>query len=336
MSGSSPAFTAFARAVARVAGSDASVLLEGESGSGKGRAARALHALSPRRDGPLVEVGLSALAPTLIEAELFGHEEGAYTGAQRARTGRFRRAEGGTLVLDGVETLPDALQVKLLRAVQEHVVSPLGSEEDVPVDVRVIATAACDLRAEVDAGAFREDLYYRLAVVPLYVPSLRERREDLPQLIERRAAEIAARTGVARRPLAAPALERLLAHRWPGNVRELENALERVLILVPEDALARHGDAPGRPPVEAGELAFLDEATAGMAQKLAAEALAHGIAADELESALFELALREEHGDVSAAARRVGLSRRTFDYRHKRHAAGADDDGRDSAAQEVG
>src|SRR5688572_1480908 len=182
MIGSSTAIEAFRTRLAQVAAAGATVLLRGESGVGKGLAARRLHAWSPRAKGPLVEVSLAALAPTLIEGELFGHVPGAFTGAVRARTGRFRQAHTGTLVLDDVDTLPIEVQVKLLRVLQERTVEPVGAESGESVDVRLVATTQADLRAAVESGRFRRDLYYRLAVVELELPPLRARVEDIPAL----------------------------------------------------------------------------------------------------------------------------------------------------------
>jgi DNA-binding NtrC family response regulator len=300
----SEAQRAFESDLAAAAASEATVVLEGEHGVGKTRAARVLHAASARSGGPLAEVDLGALAPTLIEAELFGHEEGAFTGATRARRGRFRRAEGGTLVLDGIERLPSSAQGKLLRVLQERQVEPLGAERPVPIDVRVVATSAVDLAAEAAEGRFRDDLFYRLAVVRLVVPSLRARIEDLPGLAQALTGTVAARSGVAVRDLSAEALQRLESHPWPGNVRELENALERVTVLSSVEG-----------PIGAEEFAFLDEAVAGAADRLAGEARAHGVTLDELSLAMLEGALAEERDNLSAAARRVGLSRRAFEYR---------------------
>ena len=232
MVGRSPAHLRFASGLERVAAADVTVLIQGESGSGKNLAARALHELSPRAALPFVEVDLASLAPTLIESELFGHVAGAFTGARDARRGRFERAGGGTLVLDAIEYLPNEIQAKLLRVLQERVVEPLGAEEGFPIDLRVVATSTADLATLVREGRFREDLYYRLAVVVLEVPPLRARLEDLEELSARMIATGAARLGVPERRLSAGALERLRAHAWPGNLRELENALERALVLV--------------------------------------------------------------------------------------------------------
>lgn len=303
-------------AVSGVAGPavPATVLLTGESGSGKSRAARQLHEGSPRAAGPFVAVQLAALASSLIEAELFGHEAGAFTGASGARLGRFELANGGTLVLEGVETLALDLQVKLLRVLQERVVEPVGAESGRPVDVRVIATTARDLRGAVEEGAFREDLYYRLAVVPLSVPPLRVRANgaDFQALCVGLVDEVAARLGVPARALTPGAVEVLAAHPWPGNFRELENALERALVL--------GGAADG---LEPEHFDFLQETVRGRASELARQALASGVQLEELDAAVLAAALEESRGNVAAAARRVGLSRRAFDYRQKR-ASGSD------------
>ena len=287
----------------------ATVLITGESGSGKSRAARTLHDLSGRREGPFVTVHLAGLAATLLEAELFGHEAGAFTGAGAARQGRFVRANGGTIVLEAIETLDLSLQVKLLRVLQERVVEPLGSEGFEEVDVQVIATTAKDLRQAVEEGAFREDLYYRLAVVPLQVPPLRARTlsADFSAVCEGLMGEVSGRIGVPARPLGPGALAALAAHPWPGTFRELENALERVLVL---------GEAST--PVEVEEVAFLSEGLRGRADEIAREALAAGVGLEELDAALIEAALEQEGGNVSAAARCVKLSRRAFDYRRKK------------------
>jgi DNA-binding NtrC family response regulator len=299
------AFEAFAARLAQVAGSTATVLIEGESGTGKGLAARAIHDLSPRSAGPFVAVSPAALAPSLIQAELFGHEEGAFTGAHRRRIGRFERASGGTLCLDDIDALAPEIQSKLLRALQTRTVEPLGAETPRPIDVRLIATTQRDLAREVEAGRFRSDLYYRLAVVPLSVPPLRARLEDLPLLAEALIARLAAERGLAARRLSSAALARLEAHPWPGNVRELENALERALVLNPSE-----GDELGP-----GDFEFLSGAALDVAQELAERALAHGLSLADLERAVIAGALRRHPGNKAAAARAIGLSRRAFEYR---------------------
>ena len=307
--GSCDVFRAFVETLDRIAASDATVLIRGGSGSGKGLAARALHAASPRAEGPFVTVDLAALAPSLVEAELFGHEVGAFTGAHRARTGRLRRAHGGTLVLDDIDTLPLDVQGKLVRVLQERIVEPVGAEVGEAVDLRLIVTTQRDLRVAVDAGQFRSDLYFRLAVVPIDVPPLRARLEDLPLLVEGLVERISATRRVQAKPLTPAALARLAEHAWPGNVRELENALERVLVL----ATGTDDEA-----IDAPALDFLDEANLGVPGEVAERALAHGMTLADLEHSLLLAALRQQGGNVSAAARQVGLTRRAFEYRLER------------------
>lgn len=291
----------------RVAASPATVLLEGESGSGKSRAARRLHELSPRRDQPFVEVSVNAFSEHLVEAELFGHEEGAFTGAERARLGRFRKAEGGTVLLDGVENLSLDVQVKLLRVLQERVVEPLGGDA-CPVDVRVIATTSQDLESCVAGGRFRQDLYYRLAVVNLRVPPLRTRTAELPELVRSLTEHVAGRSGTRQRNFSKDALERLESHGWPGNLRELENVIERVLILGGERS----------DEVQAQELDFLERERQSDARALARQALSHGLDVESMGLAMIEEAVEEQRGNLSAAARQVGLSRRALEYRLRR------------------
>jgi DNA-binding NtrC family response regulator len=312
--GRSPAARALEDLLRQVAGSDVPILIQGESGSGKSSAAREIHQRSARRAEPLIETQLSTLAPTLIESELFGHVPGAFTGAQRARAGRFQRAGAGTIVLDGIETLAEELQVKLLRVLQERVIEPVGSEEALPLGARVIATSGIDLREAVRAGRFRSDLYFRLAVVVIEIPTLRARAEDLALFAARILELAAARLCVAPRALSAAAAARLAAHRWPGNLRELENALERVLVLG-----AGRSDEIG-----AGEFEFLDETRRDALLPLARALLARGICLPEFERALLAEALRESRGNVSAAARALGLSRKAFEHRQTR-AGGAEE-----------
>jgi two-component system response regulator HydG len=315
VAGSSGPAMEFEGQLSRVASSEATVLLAGENGCGKSRAAWRLHQTSGRASGPFVEVNVSALATGLLDAELFGHEEGAYTGAHRAREGRFAKAHGGTLILDGVEDLSQDVQVKLLRVLQERVVEPLGGAPR-DVDVRLVATTCGDLAARVERGAFREDLYYRLAVVTLEVPPLRERLGQLPEFVQALTEAIARRTRVPQRAFGVDALERLAAHRWPGNLRELENAVERVLVL--------GVGQPGEVSVE--ELAFLGTGEGSEIERIARSALAGGLTVAELELALIDAAVREEAGNLSAAARRVGLTRRALEYRLRRRESRTEDE----------
>ena len=217
--------------IKRIAPTPSTVLIHGESGTGKELAARALHRMSLRADGPFVPINCAAIAEELIESELFGHVKGAFTGATAGREGLFYYARGGTLFLDEISELPLPLQAKLLRVLEERKVRPVGSEQEVPVDVRVVAATNRNLAEEIAAGRFRRDLYYRLQVVEVVLPPLRERIEDLPDLVDYFIGQLAARLGVAELPHDEAALVRLARYSWPGNVRELKNLVERSLIL---------------------------------------------------------------------------------------------------------
>lgn len=231
--GEAPAMRPVLEKVQRVAQSSATVLITGDSGTGKELIARAIHAASPRADQPMLCVNCAALSPTLLESELFGHERGAFTGAERTRKGRFELADGGTLLLDEVSEIATPLQAKLLRVLQEHEFERVGSSVTRHVDVRVIATTNRDLRAWAAKARFREDLYYRLSVLPIEVPPLRERREDIAPLLDHFIGRSAAREGRERPRLATDTLRLLQDYSWPGNVRELENLCERVCVLEP-------------------------------------------------------------------------------------------------------
>jgi formate hydrogenlyase transcriptional activator len=231
MVGSSPALLATLRRVEQVAPTDSTVLISGETGTGKELIARAIHDRSPRRDRPLVKVNCAAISAGLVESELFGHVKGAFTGALERRHGRFELADGGTLLLDEVGELPLETQVKLLRILQEQEFEPVGSSRTVRVNVRVLAATNRDLEEAVKASRFRADLYYRLAVLPVEVPPLRERREDIAQLAMFFLARFAKRFGKAVEAISRASLDRLLAYPWPGNVRELQNVIERAVVL---------------------------------------------------------------------------------------------------------
>ncbi len=228
--GTSDKMIALRRAVEKVAPSDTVVYIAGESGTGKELVARAIHRLSRRAKGPFIKVNCGALTETLLESELFGHEKGAFTGAIKTKLGRFELADGGTLFLDEVGDVPPSMQVKLLRALQEHEFERVGGEAPIKVDVRVVSATNKDLDREVAEGRFRQDLYYRLHVVPLRIAPLRERREDIPLLAQHFVDKLASRTNARVRGIADAALGRLMAYHWPGNVRELENAIEQALV----------------------------------------------------------------------------------------------------------
>jgi DNA-binding NtrC family response regulator len=231
--GESAALARLREKIAQVAPTDSTVLIQGETGTGKELVASAVHAASARRERPLVRINCAALPRDLVESELFGHEKGASTGAMRERRGRFELADGGTLLLDEIGELPLEAQAKLLRVLQEREFERVGGSRVLRADVRVIAATNRDLQAQVTAGAFRADLFYRLNVFPIVVPALRERREDIPVLMRHFAAQAARRVGRDLREIAPAFLERARAHAWPGNIRELENLVERAAIMSP-------------------------------------------------------------------------------------------------------
>jgi two-component system nitrogen regulation response regulator NtrX len=238
--GSSPAVRAVIERIEKVAPTSSRVLITGENGTGKELVARAIHRLSPRAAKPFVEVNCAAIPSELIESELFGHVKGSFTGAFADRTGKFEQADGGTLFLDEVGDMSPAAQAKVLRALQEGVVTPIGSSRSVTVDVRVVAATNKRLEDEIAAGRFREDLLYRLNVVPIDVPPLRARRDDVAPLAEHFIRQIAGAQGLPARIITAGALERLRRHAWPGNVRELRNTVERLLILANGSEIDEH------------------------------------------------------------------------------------------------
>ena len=281
--------------VDRVAGRDVSVLITGESGTGKELIARRIHAKSRRAAGPFVAVNCAALPESLAESELFGHEKGAFTGADRSRVGRFEEAVGGTLLLDEVGELTLALQAKLLRALEERVIRRVGGAADRTVDVRLVAATNRDLQEAVAGGGFRQDLFFRLAVVPLVLPPLRERPADIPLLARHLLTRLAARHGLSAAELTPEALAALQRHPWPGNVRELRNALERALVVKGGGALA------------AGDLLLVD----GVRDSAGTPSLDRE--AWEREAVLE--ALRQAGGNREEAAHLLGVSVRTLYYR---------------------
>jgi two-component system response regulator HydG len=241
--GSSEPMQKLVALIRRAAQSDATVLVIGESGTGKELVARMIHDLSPRKEGPFVVVHCAALAETLLESELFGHERGSFTGAVRRKLGRFELADKGTLFLDEVGEIPVSIQTKLLRVLQQKEIQRVGSEETLQVDVRVVSATHRDLKAEVSQGSFREDLYYRLHVVPLHIPPLRERPEDIPQLASHFVSKASAKMNPAVKGLTEAAVRSLCRYPWPGNVRELENAIEQSLVFA-EHPLIDDADLP--------------------------------------------------------------------------------------------
>jgi two-component system response regulator AtoC len=292
----------------RAAGFKATVLLTGESGTGKEVLARAIHAQSPRRSEAFVAVNCAAIPEALLESELFGHAKGAFTGADRARRGLFLEADGGTLFLDEVGELPTPLQAKLLRVLQEEEVRPLGDSKSRRVDVRVLAATARNLEAEVAAGRFREDLFYRLNVVRLAVPPLRERPKDIPLLVDHFLAHFRDTLGKPVRGISDEALERLVAYPWPGNVRELENVIERAIILASADRIGLS---------ELPQNVAVPQPGAPAAGRAGDLSLRRARRVVEIE--VIQRALRATGGNRTHAARLLEISHRALLYKIKEH-----------------
>ncbi|ACD20391.1 sigma-54-dependent transcriptional regulator [Paraburkholderia phytofirmans] len=287
--------------IGRAASSDATVLLSGETGTGKEVAAHVLHDASKRRDKPFVAVNCAAIPSELLESELFGHVKGAFTGASADRAGCFAAADGGTLLLDEVGDMPLPMQAKLLRVIQERQITPLGSSRVIPVDIRLVAATHRDLKAMVEAGEFREDLLYRLNIIPIELPPLRERLADILPLAEHFLAEVAIRRSRGMR-LSSPAQRLLLGYAWPGNVRELRNAIERAGAL-----------APG-PSITAEDLGFLNAKPNDGQPLLNASFFDMSLpgAVEAVERAMISHALRLADNNRADAARRLGISRQTL------------------------
>ncbi|MGB3942121.1 MAG: sigma-54 dependent transcriptional regulator, partial [Candidatus Manganitrophaceae bacterium] len=237
MIGNGPAITHLREQIRMAGPSQSRVLISGENGTGKELVARAIHANSPRRNQPFLEINCAAIPDTLIESELFGHERGAFTGAQHLKKGHFELAEGGTFFLDEIGDMALATQSKVLRVLQEQAFYRVGGSEQVRVDVRVIAASNKNLPEEIKKGTFREDLYYRLNVIPLHVPPLRERTEDIPLLVEYFTKEVSEEQGIKSKRFSPEAMALLKEYQWPGNVRELKNIVERLMIMVPSQVI---------------------------------------------------------------------------------------------------
>ena len=281
--------------IARVASTDARVLITGENGTGKELVARHIHRLSERREAPLVEVNCAAIPEDLIESELFGHSRGSFTGASEDRRGKFEEADGATLFLDEVADMSAKTQAKVLRALQEGRFTRVGGSRAIASDARVLSATNKTLAEEIRRGAFREDLYFRLAVVPIHVPPLRERTDDIPLLAEHFLREASARFGRKPKSLSAAAVEALEAYRWPGNVRELKNLIERLMILSPSEEVQRE-DLPSE--FREGELA---ETAVGQAPLRDAR--------DDFERRYILAALKKNRGNVSRTAEALDLER---------------------------
>ena len=287
--------------ITRVAPTRATVLLCGESGVGKDMIARAIHHHSPRADRPFVKINCTALPENLMESELFGYEKGAFTGANTSKPGKFEQADTGTVFLDEIGDVPASVQVKLLRILQEREFERLGSNKVKHIDVRVLAATNVDLRAALEQGTFREDLYYRLNVLPINIPPLRERKEDIPYLAGFFVKKLGKDLGSPVQSISDAAMQRLLGYHWPGNVRELENVLERSMVLA-NGAILEAGDVK------------LDTAPAARFT-VADNFLPEGTTLDQYEQSIIREALRRANGNKSQAARMLGLTRNALRYR---------------------
>jgi DNA-binding NtrC family response regulator len=307
--GTSPPMQEVFSLVERVAHTDVPVLIRGESGTGKELIARALHENSLRASGPFVALNCAAIPEGLLESEFFGHERGAFTGAQRSHAGRFEQARGGTLFLDEIGAMRVDLQAKLLRAIQEKEVQRLGSTSTLAVDARIIAATGEDLETAIRRKEFREDLYYRLNVVPIVLPPLRQRQDDIPLLVDHFLSSATKRFG--REPVGATpeVLDRLQSYPWPGNVRELENCIERMVVLARSSRL----DLDDLPPAVRKGPEAADGAAADFDLPVA------GVKLAELERHLIRQALQRCRGRLALAAQLLGISYKTMQYRVRKH-----------------
>jgi two-component system response regulator HydG len=301
--GQSPAMTRLLETVAQVAPSEATVLITGESGTGKELIAGAIHFNSHRKEGPFVKINCAAITETLLESELFGHEKGAFTGADRRKEGRFFQAHAGSLFLDEVSEMSLTMQVKLLRVVQEREFTRVGGEKTIQVDVRVIAATNKNLIDLIGKGTFREDLYYRLNVVGMEIPSLRQRREDIPLLAQHFLKTFSAKNQKDIKGFTPQAMDHLIKYNWPGNVRELMNAVERAVVLARSDYLAE-------------EDFLIIQNTLTKDEEISQEAeqiyLEGDVSLEEIEKVTILKTLEAAHGNKSETARRLGITRKTL------------------------
>jgi Nif-specific regulatory protein len=309
--------------VEQVAPTASTVLLRGETGTGKELVAHAIHINSPREEKPFVRVNCAALAPGILESELFGHEKGSFTGAMERRRGRFELADGGTLFLDEVGDLPMEVQIKLLRTLQERELERVGGNETIKVDVRVVSATNRNLEKMIEDGEFREDLYYRLNVFPINLPPLRDRLEDLPVLVNHFVTKFARQMGVPAAPATPDALAKVREYNWPGNVRELENIVERAMILARGAPLgAQHLDFGRRATSSANQSGPVPTVTAApVAAPAAAGDEGKSLAERLLDSERKEIvaAVEKSRGNIASAARQLGINRSTLYYRLRKH-----------------
>jgi two-component system response regulator HydG len=308
--GDAPVMRQIFTTLAKIAPTDSSVFIHGESGTGKELVARAIHARSRRAGGPFIKVSCAALTDTLLESELFGHEKGSFTGAVKRKLGRFELADGGTLFLDEIGDITPATQLKLLRALQEKEFERVGGEQTLKVDVRVLSATNKDLKAEVAAGRFREDLYYRLHVVPIVLPPLRERREDIPLLVGHFMVKLAPRAGGSGEgwKITDDALGRIMAHPWPGNVRELENAIEQSMVF-----------AEGQTITVSSLPASLQGAAAGDRLEVPRGDMALPEILEDLEKQLILKAYNQAKGVKTETARLLGIKTSALYYKLEKY-----------------
>jgi len=299
----SPSMAGVLDTVSRVAPTRSTILLEGESGTGKDLLARVIHHQSPRRDRPFVKINCTAIPENLLESELFGYEKGAFTGASISKPGKFEQADTGTVLLDEIGDVPLGIQVKLLRVIQEREFERLGSNKTKQVDVRVIAATNVDLRKAIEQGTFREDLYYRLNVVPIRLAPLRERRADIPDMVERFVRQYSEELGSAVSSISEAAMQALVNYAWPGNVRQLQNVLERSILLCQGTNL------------DAGDIRFDGTVASKVVAPSEVPFLPTGMTLDEYEQAIIKEALHRADGNKSQAARLLGLTRNALRYR---------------------
>ena len=308
--GRSPAMESLMETVAQVAGSEATVLITGGSGTGKELIAGAIHFNSPRKEGPFIRINCAAVTETLLESELFGHEKGAFTGAERRKEGCFVQASGGSLFLDEVSEMPLTMQVKLLRVLQEREVTRVGGETVIKVDVRLLVATNKDLAVQIQNGAFREDLYYRLNVVNLDMPPLRARREDIPLLATHFLEHFNAKNHKQIRGLTPQAMDTLIRYNWPGNVRELMNAVERAVVLTQADML------------DVADFRIMADTLDSPSGELLPDATAyHDLRLEEVEKMTILNMLERTQGNKSEAARRLGITRKTLHKKLKKYGA---------------
>ncbi len=298
--GRSPPVVKLLEMVSQIAPSEATVLLTGESGTGKEMIAGTIHFNSPRKNGPFIKMNCAAITETLLESELFGHEKGAFTGAYKRKEGRFLQAHGGTLFLDEISEMSLAMQVRLLRVLQERDITRVGGETAVKVDVRILAATNKDLGMEIQAGRFRDDLYYRLNVINLTVPPLRDRREDIPLLAHYFLEHFSGKNRKDIKGFTPQAMDRMIKHEWPGNIRELMNAIERAVVLATGNYL------------ETEDFSLIPENSTLEEKSVSGPEALQGLPLDKVEQNTILKTLEMTQGNKSEAARRLGITRRTL------------------------